>query len=277
MTMQINISDVWKDVDCEGSKINIAGVWKDFDCEDELGGGVGAVQVRTGGGGGDWNPTTQGGSGWGGSEDCCDTSSGILLNDAATSDAIAPGGSIPITMVSGMGCPPYNWSVSNVGYSLEYATTSGDNAHKNTLYSVGGTCGEHYEAMAQIGVSDTCGSGVVIDIRNSGGYWDTCNGCSTTSCSTTPYEYHYFSKGCRIRYRCGDSNNPPYWTCGMDGCGGPGVWTNECPGPCEGLGIGGPPWGPFERELMDCGTDGAECRGGHDCLKAVRLSFWTCP
>jgi len=170
MTMQINIGDVWKDVDCEGSKINISGVWKAFDCDDETGGGAGAVQIGNISPG-IWNPTTAGGSGWGGSGDCCSTSSGIFIDEGEQSETISVGGNIPLVLASGVGCPPYNWSTSNTGYSLQYATTSGANAHLNTLYVVGGTCGVHYEANAQVGVSDTCGSGVVIEVRNAGGHW----------------------------------------------------------------------------------------------------------
>jgi len=153
MTMQIAISGSWLDVDCEGLKINIGGVWKGIDCEDIVtvsgGDGAGAVRLKLTGGegvggnpGGGWAMTTQGIGGWGSPISCnCFTSPGFVFDDAATPDTIAPGGNITVT-ISG-GCWPY-----------------------------AGTCGVEFDPYATINVTDTCGSGVEIVIRNTGGQWN---------------------------------------------------------------------------------------------------------
>ena len=214
MTMQINIGDVWKDVDCTGSKINIGGVWKDFDCEDELGGGSGAVQINLFPS--IWKPTTSGTGGWGPIEDCCSTSSGVFLNDAETPDTIVPGNSITLTLVSG--CGPYNWSTSSTGYSLDESTTSGVT---NTLNCAAGSCGTDYEPSATIAVSDACGSGTTFAIRATGGGWTGCNSAAIGGCSFDQDYYYYVSAACRIYIKCGTGNDladPQDYDCGYKGC-----------------------------------------------------------
>jgi len=60
---------------------------------------------------------------WAYCETCTCPSGDFAFDDASTPDTIAPGGSI--TMYVSGGCPPYNWSVSGTGYTLDKASTTG--------------------------------------------------------------------------------------------------------------------------------------------------------
>ncbi|KKL91355.1 hypothetical protein LCGC14_1895540 [marine sediment metagenome] len=72
------------------------------------------------------------------------------------------------------GTPPYTWSVSGTGFSLEFTTTTSGN---NTLYADDTACG-----TATITVTDVCGCSVVGYVRASDGEWCLTNiyGCTIT-------------------------------------------------------------------------------------------------
>ena len=58
---------------------------------------------------------------------------------SSSSEEIAPGGEVDLYADSGgFGCPPYTWSVSGTGYSLDKAETKSD-FEVVTLNSEGGT------------------------------------------------------------------------------------------------------------------------------------------
>jgi hypothetical protein len=100
-------------------------------------------------------------------EDCCATYSGTLsLDDDATPDTIVKGSNITVT-ISG-GCPPYNWSTSSLGYTLNDSSTVG---LSNVLNSATGTCGVHFAPNAEITVTDHCGQTINFTIRNTSGVW----------------------------------------------------------------------------------------------------------
>ena len=89
----------------------------------------------------------------------------------ATSSTINPGSSINMYVDSGgYACPPYSWTVSGLGYSLNKGTTDND-LEVVTLSSASGSCGTNYAAVASVTVTDNCGRPYNARFRNTGGKW----------------------------------------------------------------------------------------------------------
>lgn len=114
---------------------------------------------------------------------------------------IAPGGSIELWVDSGgLAVPPYTWSVSGLGYSID--SQSNSDLETVTLTSAAGSCGSGYSAVALITVKDKCGETYDIVVFNSSGSYRivetksydpyTTDGfCSTGCCPKNPDKYIY--------------------------------------------------------------------------------------
>jgi len=106
----------------------------------------------------------------------------------ASSLTIAPEGTITLYVDSGgTACPPYSWSVSGVGYTLDKNTTENDlETVTLTAPASSGTCGTDYDIYATVTVTDDCGVTDEIEIRNTAGRWVICytfsQACSIASC-----------------------------------------------------------------------------------------------
>lgn len=91
--------------------------------------------------------------------------------DAGTSDTIAPGGIAALTIIDG--CPPYTYSTSSNGYTITNLVTN------DTINSVScvpaGVCGVDFDPVLTVQVTDSCGSSVTKDIRNTAGQWGAAN------------------------------------------------------------------------------------------------------
>jgi len=89
-------------------------------------------------------------------------------------DMIGSGGSVNLWVDSGgAACPPYTWSTSSAGWSLDSSTT-GDDLETVTLSLIntgGKTCGTDYDVYGTVTVTDDCGETDDITIRYSGGTW----------------------------------------------------------------------------------------------------------
>jgi hypothetical protein len=145
--IQLSISGVWEEVECEDSKISIANVWEDLDCDDL------AISIA-----GVWQTIDAS------DEDVCcggPTGSGFIFNDAATPDTIAKDSSIQVYVTDG--CPPFTWDTDSTGYSFTEATTT---SGENTLNCADGTCGNEYAPVCGIQVTDVCLTTIGFSIDN---------------------------------------------------------------------------------------------------------------
>ena len=94
---------------------------------------------------------------------------GAIPTIVASSKAIAKGGSITLWVnSSGLACPPYTWSTSSKGHSLNITETEND-LETVTLSCTTGTCGTNYDVVATVTVTDQCGETDEIEIRNTAG------------------------------------------------------------------------------------------------------------
>jgi len=97
----------------------------------------------------------------------------------SNSDEIEVGGSITLWVDSGdLARPPYTWSTSSSGYSLDKTTTEGD-FEEVTLSCAYGSCGINYNVYAVVTVTDSCGMVSKSTIRNTSGKWNNGNQIST--------------------------------------------------------------------------------------------------
>ncbi len=95
----------------------------------------------------------------------------------ASSHEIAPEGTITLHVDSGgLACPPYQWSVSGGGYTIQ--DDDGDQETDNDLETITltapastGTCGTDYDIVTTVTVEDDCGITHEIGIRNTSGQW----------------------------------------------------------------------------------------------------------
>lgn len=175
-------------------------------------------------------------------EEACDCDSppeGVFaFDDGSTSDTITPGSSISVYVTGG--CPPFNWSVSGIGYNF---TASNTQARNNVLRCSGGTCGPSFAAVADLTITDDCGDQVTAKILNTDGGWveQSTGVCEITGVGTITgsgpnytityttenkrqvhvYNYHEVTEGAPDP--CGDS------LCGTVDCSG-STW-------CDGYGL----------------------------------------
>ena len=136
------------------------------------------------------------------------------LNIYTSSDEIDPGGAITLYVDSGgLACPPYQWSVSGTGFSLDKSQTYNDleTVTLTAPYSFG-TCGVNYDVLATVTVIDQCGGTDEIKIKNTGGSWvflgtklstcssncSPCDGGSTARSFTSGNKRWWFSLACYI-------------------------------------------------------------------------------
>lgn len=109
----------------------------------------------------------------------------------ASSSTIAAGGSITVWVDSdGLACPPYEWSISGTGYSLNKTTTNND-LETVTVSLTTGTCGSSYALYSTITVEDACGVTDYFDLRYSGGVWVFVNSVSGGLNTTYVQQYYY--------------------------------------------------------------------------------------
>jgi len=98
------------------------------------------------------------------STECCPGN--LVFDDASTADTIVKDSSISVYITDG--CAPFDWEVSEKGYSLDEAQTT---ARVNTLNCVDGICGSDYAVYAIVSITDACGDTVTATIRNTTGHW----------------------------------------------------------------------------------------------------------
>jgi len=99
---------------------------------------------------------------------CCDdpATPAFTFDDASTADVVAPGGQITVYVTGG--CPPFTWSVNDLGFSFAQVQT---NTRANALSLDAGTCGVNYSAYGTVTITDDCGSTATAAIRSTGGKW----------------------------------------------------------------------------------------------------------
>ena len=104
--------------------------------------------------------------------ECSDIIPTIYDNDE--DDLIYSAGLVNLWVNSGvLACPPYKWSVSGTGWSLNKNTTNNDleQVTLSLINTTGKTCGVHYSVYATVRVTDNCGVTDDIVFRYSGGTW----------------------------------------------------------------------------------------------------------
>jgi len=129
--------------------------------------------------------------------ECIGTTPTIYDDDA--DNEIESAGSVNLWVDSGgTACPPYTWSTSSTGWSLNSNKTNNDleTVTLSLINTSGKTCGTDYDVYATVTVTDDCG--VTDDIimiysgryysRNLGCAYDTGGGtCATYDCENIPY------------------------------------------------------------------------------------------
>lgn len=116
-----------------------------------------------------------------------------------TPETIDEGGYIDIYILGG--CPPFTWSTSSTGYTLDYAET--EDRH-NILRATSGDCDVEFDPSCIVVVVDDCGTSIGDEntaIRNTEGHWGawvkkidyTYNDlCDEKSCNSAgPAGWHY--------------------------------------------------------------------------------------
>lgn len=129
--------------------------------------------------------------------DCEAPEEGEFTFDAgSTPDTITPGGSIDVYVTGG--CPPFTWSVSGTGYSFTAAETT---ARVNTLNCASGDCGDEFDPVAKITVTDNCDSvvGTTADIRVDTGSWNQVYSSSDAS-GTIRGSGNYYTDNLRVYF-----------------------------------------------------------------------------
>ncbi len=108
----------------------------------------------------------------------------------ASDDEIDPEGTITLYADSGgTACPPYSWSVSGTGYSLDKNETDNDlETVTLTAPASTGTCGVDYDIVATVTVKDDCGETDEIEIKNTAGTWVRCYTISNMAICSCPCE-----------------------------------------------------------------------------------------
>ena len=104
--------------------------------------------------------------------ECSDIIPTIYDNDA--DDLIPSAGSVNLWVNSGgLACPPYTWTVSGTGWSLNKNVTENDLeiVTLSLINTTGKTCGTHYSVYCTVTVTDNCGKTDDIIFRYSGGKW----------------------------------------------------------------------------------------------------------
>ena len=97
----------------------------------------------------------------------------IYDNDA--DNLIPSAGSVNLWVNSGgLACPPYTWTVSGTGWSLNKSTTENDleQVTLSLINTTGKKCGTNYTPYATVTVTDACGKTDDIVMRYSGGKWN---------------------------------------------------------------------------------------------------------
>ena len=95
----------------------------------------------------------------------------------ASDDEIAPEGTITLYVDSGcLACPPYSWSVSGEGYTIQ--DNDGDQETDNDLETITltapasvGVCGTDYDIVATVTVEDQLEETDSVKIKNTDGQW----------------------------------------------------------------------------------------------------------
>lgn len=104
--------------------------------------------------------------------DKCEECDGYVPEIYAAGDTITAGGKQYLWVNSlGLACPPYEWSVYGVGYSLTENTTANDFDKVILRAETGTVCGSDTDAVAIISVIDSCGVYDSYKIRGPNGSW----------------------------------------------------------------------------------------------------------
>jgi hypothetical protein len=126
-----------------------------------------------------------------------------ILKVLASSETISPAAPVSVWVESdGWGKAPYEWEVSETGYSLDKGTTESD-FETVTLTSASGTCGTNYDALATVTVTDAHGAVASKNIRSTAGQWGL-DGWAYVRCGYDNYPYPPTDCG---QYPCS------YYTC----------------------------------------------------------------
>jgi len=206
-------------------------------------------------------------------EDCCDGDGYVAPTIDDSTDQVAPGGSLTLTL-DGSGCSPYTWSVTGDGWSLDYSTTA---TATNTLRLADTACGTH-DATCTVQVADKCPSSDSAKFRSTAGSWERIGGggreglcdlaqcCAPKTCAAdgSLVAVYHESAGSGGAYKA-------YWAVVLIVSGCTGEWA-----PCCDNGNGNHSIGSGS----DCGQDtilGSEygCGSGA-CDCSWSLYYWTC-
>lgn len=171
----------------------------------------------------------------------------LPITDPGTCGQLQPGSGNPELIECGFdetisvesGCGPFTWESLSTGYTL---TDTGDERSK-ILSCVGGTCGDDFDVVAEIRVTDDCGRVVLLTIRNSVGEWKGCGssiigGCDSDGAGYRDYYFSYEGQVFRFRYTCWDGISDYSLGCpGSYECGDieiPAVPIPSCPSCIDG-------------------------------------------
>lgn len=104
----------------------------------------------------------------------CQCAEGMAWDTDNSPETIVAGSSVTVFVTGGRG--PYIWSVSGNGYSLLVAETS---IGQNQVTCMDGQCGEAFDSVANISVTDDCGDSVTGALRNAVGQWGLLESCGS--------------------------------------------------------------------------------------------------
>lgn len=116
-------------------------------------------------------------------DDCiaqCQCAEGMEWDTENSPETIVAGSSVTVFVTGGRG--PYTWSVSGNGYSLLAAVTE---MGQNQVTCADGACGQAFDAVAHITVTDACDVTVNGALRNTSGQWVTISSCGYTGTAHT--------------------------------------------------------------------------------------------
>ncbi len=145
-------------------------------------------------------PTSVGNAEYSWGCECTGVKPTIYDNDA--DDLIPSAGSVNLWVNSGgKACPPYTWSTTSEGWSLNASTTNNDleTVTLSLINTTGKSCGTSgsgdFDVYATVKVTDACGKTDDIVMRYLGGKWKD---YYTVGCSSSPWWW----KNC---YSCKDT------------------------------------------------------------------------
>lgn len=101
----------------------------------------------------------------------CDCSPGVTPTINYIGDTLVVGNNKEVWVDSGgLACPPYNWEVTGLGYSMSQAQTTND-IEKTAIIGNRDACGVDYDVTMSVTVTDACGKSDTVIGRHTDGQW----------------------------------------------------------------------------------------------------------